>query len=941
MDKINFSKIEKKWQDKWEKEKIFEVSENSKKKKFYVLDMFPYPSGAGLHIGHAFVFSLGDIFTRFKRMQGYNVLYPPGYDSLGLPAENAAIEAGTHPEEYTKKAIANFMKQQKAMGWSYDWSRMLKTSDPEFYRWDQWIFLQMLKKGLAYRKKAPVNWCSKCNTVLANEQVVDGKCWRHENIEVEIKHLEQWFLKITDYAEELISGLDELDWPENAKKRQKNWIGKSYGYEIEFEIPNKKKVILVDAVDTFVIEGKGIFEEMHELLEEFPNRKIILTNADDNQAKTFGLNKMPYEIFSLKHKPDKINPEYFKKMLKHFNLSAEEVIYFEHNKDAVISAESVGIRSFHYDMNKKDLISLRKFIEENVSERWPIFTTRPDTLFGVTFMVISAQHPRLMELVTAEQKKEVEKFLKKIKSTSEKDLENLEKEGAFTGSYAINPATGEKVPVYTGNFVVADYGAGMVMAVPAHDQRDFEFAKKYKIPIKEVIKPFEYELNPEKMARAFTGEGELINSEEFNFSKNKEAVDKIGQKFGKKVVNYKLRDWLISRQRYWGTPIPVVYCDKCGVVPVPEKELPIKLPADVKFGEGNPLKTNESFVKAKCPKCGGAARRETDTMDTFANSSWYFLRYTDPKNDKKAFDEKKANYWCPIDQYIGGPEHITMHLIYIRFYTKFLRDIGLLKFGEPALRYFTQGIVHGTDGEKMSKSRGNVIEPLEMIDKFGADTLRLALVSFASPDKDSSWDEKIVVGSHKFLNKVYEFFESWKPGKSEARIESKLNKTLKEVENYIQNFKHNLAVIKIRELFENFADKEISKEDAEIFLKMLHVYCPFITEELWSRLGNEGFISLSDWPEFDEKKINEEFDKIDQAVEKTVSDILNILKIVTEGEKVYLYVLPHEAKFYSATEIARRVGKEVKVFAVNDKDKYDPQGKSSKAKPGKPAIFVE
>ncbi|MFH1290685.1 MAG: leucine--tRNA ligase [Nanoarchaeota archaeon] len=811
MEKYNFTKIEKKWQEKWEKSKIFEVKEDKGKKKFYVLDMFPYPSGEGLHIGHAFVFSLGDIFARFKRMQGYNVLYPIGYDSLGLPAENAAIAAGTHPGEYTKKSIANFMKQQKAMGWSYDWSRVVKASDPEFYKWDQWIFLKMLEKGLAYRKKAPVNWCSECNTVLANEQVVDGKCWRHEGIEVEIKHLEQWFLKITDYAEELLEGLDKIDWPDNAKKRQRNWIGKSHGYGIEFEING---------------------------------------------------------------------------------------------------------------------------------EKWPVFTTRPDTIYGVTFMVVSAQHPRLDELVTKEQRKEVDKFLKKIKSTSEKDIEDLEKEGAFTGSYAINPANGGRIPVYTGNFVLAEYGSGMVMAVPAHDQRDFEFAKKYSIPIRVVIKPFDYDLDEKKMARAYTSEGELMNSDDFNYTNNKEAIEEMGKKFGRKTIQYKLRDWLISRQRYWGTPIPIIYCDKCGAVPVDEKDLPVVLPRDVKFGKGNPLKTNKKFVETKCPKCKGKANRETDTMDTFANSSWYFLRYADPKNDKKIFDEKKANYWCPVDQYIGGPEHITGHLIYFRFYTKFLRDLGLLKFDEPALRYFTQGIVHAADGEKMSKSRGNVIEPLGYIKKFGADTLRMGLVSFASSDKNSSWDEKVVIGSHKFLHKVHDYFSDWKKGKTDERTESKLHKTIGEVTDYIQNFKHNLAVIKIRELFDSFSEKKIDKKTAEAFLKLLHVYCPFVAEELWEGLGNKGLISVSDWPKFDEKKINPEFDKIDQAVDKTVSDILNILKLV-KGNKVYLYVLPNELEFYSEKEIGKRVRKEVKVFAVNDKKKYDPKNKSKKVKPGRPGIFVE
>ncbi len=523
----NFNLIEKKWQKKWEEKKIFEVKEDSKKKKYYVLDMFPYPSGAGLHMGHAFVFSLGDIFARFKRMQGFNVLYPIGYDALGLPAENAAIKAGTHPSEYTKKSIANFMKQQKAMGWSYDWSRLVNTSDSEFYRWDQWIFLKMLEKGIAYRKKAPVNWCPKCETVLANEQVVGGKCWRHDDTDVEIKHLEQWFFRITDYAEELLNGLDKLDWPEKAKKLQRNWIGKSNGTEILFEVNGKK---------------------------------------------------------------------------------------------------------------------------------WPIFTTRPDTLFGVTFMVVSAQHPRLMELVTAKQKKEVEKFLKKLKGVSEKQLEEMEKEGVFTGAYAKHPFLDKQVPIYAGNFVVADYGSGMVMAVPAHDARDFDFAKKYSLPIKQVIRnPESEEESASEMKEAYLGQGILINSEEFNDLDSEEAKVHVTKalevkKIGKPVVNYKLRDWLISRQRYWGTPIPVVYCDKCGIVPVPEKDLPVKLPEKVKFGKGNPLLTNKEWIKAKCPKCGNAGRRETDTMDTFVNSSWYYLRYTDARNNKAIFDKKKVNYWCPINQ---------------------------------------------------------------------------------------------------------------------------------------------------------------------------------------------------------------------------------------------------------------------------------------------------
>jgi len=458
-------------------------------------------------------------------------------------------------------------------------------------------------------------------------------------------------------------------------------------------------------------------------------------------------------------------------------------------------------------------------------------------------------------------------------------------------------------------------------------------------------------LSSNSMKEAYTGSGNMINSEAFDDLENIEAMEHItkaleAKKLGKKAVNFKLRDWLISRQRYWGTPIPIIYCDKCGIVPVLEKDLPVELPEDVKFGEGNPLSTNKKFVETKCPKCGGKGRRETDTMDTFVNSSWYYLRYCDAHNNKEIFDKKKADYWTPVDQYIGGPEHITMHLIYIRFYTKFLRDLGLIKIDEPALRYFTQGIVHGADGEKMSKSRGNVVEPLELIEKYGADTLRIALVSLASPDKDSTWDEKIVTGSHKFITKVYEYFEGFKPTKIDERTESKVNSTIKEVGAYIENFKHHISLIKIRELFGYFAEKGIDRKNAEKFLKMLHVYCPFVTEEIWHNLGNKGFISLSDWPQADESKINEKFEQEEKNVEKTVADILNILKIVKEkekkeGEKIYIYAIPNELSVYDSEVLTRRIGKPVKVFAVNDKKKYDPSGKAGKAKPGKPGIFIE
>jgi len=822
---IDFSRIEAKWQKKWEKAKIFEVKEDAKKKKFYCLEMFAYPSGDGLHVGHAFNFTIGDICSRYKRMCGYNVLRPVGFDSFGLPAENAAIKAKSHPKKFTEEAITRFIQQLKALGFGYDWTRMVETHKPDYYKWDQWIFLKMFEKGMAYKKNSPVNWCPKCNTVLANEQVHSGKCWRHGDTDVEIKHLEQWFFKTTDYAGELYDSIDKLQfWPERIKSMQQNWIGKSAGTEILFEI------------------------------------------------------------------------------------------------------------------NK---------------EKWPIFTTRPDTLFGVTFMVVSAQHPKLMNLVTKEQKNEVEKFLKKIKSTSEKDIGDLEKEGVFTGSYAINPLSGDKIPVWAGNFVVADYGSGMVMAVPAHDQRDFEFAKKYKIPIKVVIDPIDKKISSNTLKEAYESSGNMINSEAFDNLENVEAMEHITKalemkKLGKKTINYKLRDWLISRQRFWGTPIPIVYCDKCGIVPVPEKDLPIVLPDKIKFtSERNPLIDYKPFVETKCPKCKGKARRETDTMDTFVNSSWYFLRYCDAHNNKMIFDPKKVAYWMPLDMYIGGAEHACMHLIYFRFYTKFLRDLGLLKFDEPTLHLFNQGMVHGEDGAVMSKSKGNGVDPLDMIKKYCTDSLRIFLVSMASAEKDSMWSSTGLESMHKFVVKVAESLAKMKFGKSSPKIESKINIAIKGVNENIENFSFNLAVIKLRELAEVlFAEKETSREDAKSFVKMFSVFCPHISEELWEKIGGKGFVSLAEWPAVDEKKIDMKLEEAEKNAEKTIGDILNILKIVKEregkeGEKIYLYVIPNELTNYDAEVLSKRTGKSVKVFAVNDKKKYDPQGKAGKTKPGKPGIFVE
>ncbi len=808
---FNFNQIEKKWQKKWEEAKCFEVKEKSKKKKYYVLEMYPYPSASFLHMGHVRNFTIGDIYARFKRMQGFNVLYPMGFDSFGLPAETAAKKEGTHPRIYTERAISKIMEYFKALGNSYDWSRTLASHEPEYYKWNQYFFLKLYEKGLAYRKKAPVNWCNTCQSVLANEEAEGGKCWRCGN-EVVRKDMEQWFFRITKYADRLISDLDKIQWPEKIKTMQKNWIGKSKGIEINFEIDGKK---------------------------------------------------------------------------------------------------------------------------------WPVFTTRPDTIYGVTFVVVSAQHPRLMELVKDKQKREVEGFLKKIKTIKQEDIDKLEKEGVFTGSYAINPLNKEKVPVYAGNFVVADYGSGMIMAVPSHDERDFEFAKKYKLEIKEVIK------GGNNKKEAYTGKGNLINSGEFNGLDNETAKIKISayiekNKLGKRTVNYKIRDWMISRQRYWGTPIPVIYCDKCGVVPVKEKDLPVLLPEKVDFNvSGNPLASNKEFLNIKCPKCGGKGKRETDTMGGFVDSSWYFLRYCDNKNKKAPFDKEKAEYWMPVNQYIGGAEHAVMHLMYARFFIKALKDLGFVKFDEPFSKLFNQGIVY-KDGGKMSKSAGNVIYQTDISNKYGIDTARLFLMSVSSPDKQMEWNDEGVEGSFRFIKRVIDYFDNVKIGKNDPKTENKLNKTIKIVTKQIEEFDYNIAIINVRSLFESLP-KETSKPILEKALKLLSPFCPHIAEELWHNFGNKTFISLEEWPVADEKKIDENIEKQEKTVEKLIEDINNILKIVGNKEKIFVYTIPNEKRIYEneIDLIKKKTNLEVFIFAVNDKEKYDPEGKAKKTKPGKPAIFLE
>ena len=1141
-EKTDFGKIEKKWQDAWEKAKVFEAKENLKKKKFYVLEMFPYPSGTGIHMGHAFNYNLGDIFARFKFMQGFNVIHPGGYDSLGLPAENAAIKAGIHPEDYTNNSIKNFMKQQKTLGLTYDWSRMVNTADPNYYRWDQWIFLKMFEKGLVYQKEAPINWCPKCNTILANEQVVNGKCWRHEDTNVEVRKMDQWYLKITDYADRLLDH-SKLNWPEKTIAMQKNWIGKSFGTEIDFEISTKLKFVLLHG---FTGKADGVFfpwlkrelekrgyevnvpqlpnadspniiEQAEYVLKncKFDEDTVLLGHSLGSVVALKVLEKLNRPIkklitvggFALPSPKDR---SYNKTIDWKFDFgkiksNVKEIKILKAKNDSSVYGEradsiknNLGGDVVEFIANKDHVCGKEEPEVLNAClERWPIFTTRPDTLFGVTFMVVSAQHHKLNELVTKEQKKKVDEFLGKLKSVSEKDMADMEKEGVFTGSYAINPLTKEKVPVYAGNFVVADYGSGMVMAVPAHDQRDFDFAKKYGIPIKQVIAPLfvtdkgidavredkktverdavfgivkhwkedkyfvldwknfgwksliiggveDGETSEEAIARevkeetgyqdiksvkrigfethanffarhkdvnrygrfktylielksdkfvkpneedvknhtgqwmekskiknylnlsnqnyiwdiylngegAYTEMGKLISSGEFNGLNNEEAKIKIADSLikkgiARKKVNYKLRDWSVARQRYWGTPIPLIHCQKCGVVPVPEKDLPVKLPKDVKFGKGNPLETNEKWLNVKCPKCNGKARREANTLDTFVNSSWYFLRYCDPKNDKQIFAKEKVKYWMPVDLYIGGAEHACMHLIYCRFYTMFLKDLGLIDFDEPAPRLFHQGMINGSDGEKMSKSKGNGIEPLEAMKKYGVDGLRYYLISVASPDKGFNWDDKSIQGSLRLINKVYTILDNVKIGKDSNELLIKLNNSIKNVTQQIEGLDYRKASIELRELFDTISSqKEASKASLEKALKLLSPFCPHITEELWQKIGNnksgKEFISIAPWPKVEEVKIGK--GKELGVMEKIIENVSGMIKRIEEKNKVnkvYLYVMPFEIKQIDEKKIAKALGKETKIFAVNDSGKYDPEGRSGKARPGMPGIFVE
>lgn len=913
-------KIEKKWQQRWEKAKLHKTADTVKgKKNFYLLTEFPYPSG-NLHVGHWYAFSVPDILARHLRMQGKNVLYPIGFDAFGLPAENAAIKNKLNPKKWTYGNIAYMEKQIASMGASFDWSRQVITCDPEYYKWTQWQFLQFFKNKLAYRKETAVNWCPSCKTVLANEQVVDGRCERCKT-EVIQKQMLQWNLKITNFADRLIDDLKPLDWPEQIKESQRNWIGRSDGAEIDFPLELGEKKY------TYVIlhgwEGdpdRPRFQFWKKELEKMGHTVIIpaLPNTahprEDEQVATalkattydentvlFGhslgavvalkvLEKLERPIARLvlaggfvdRAFQDKKRP-FDKTFTWKFDAAAirskaKSITILHDTNDYAISEKQVqklentlGVPAerlagekphFTGEMERSVLMWLRPTIR--------VFTTRADTLFGATYLVLSPEHPwvtlALGHKTVLKNNDVVKGYVEQAnkKTELERMANQKEKTGVrLQGVEAVNPATGEKIPVFVADYVLAHYGTGAIMAVPAHDERDFEFAKKFNMPIRDVISTGKIEIG------TYTGEGKLVNSRSYDGMDSKEARSAITEAFGTKKTTYKLRDWIVSRQRYWGVPIPIIHCPKCGEVAVPDKDLPVKLP-DVKdyLPEGSgksPLAKAKKWVKVKCPQCKGPAERETDTLDTFVDSSWYFLRYADPKNKKRFADSKKLDSWMPVNFYSGGAEHTTMHVLYSRFWQKALYDLKLVKDKEPYTRRMNRSLILGPDGQKMSKSRGNVIDPDEVVAKLGADTVRMYL-AFIGPYSEVSsypWNPDGVVGIRRFLERI------WKAGhldfanpnlqiklkERNPNIETTLHKTIKKVGEDIQAMKFNTAIAQMMTLMNEVEKTGISKPQYETLLRLLAPFAPHITEELWFTLKHKKSIHLESWPTYDEKQM--------------------------------------------------------------------------------------
>ena len=804
-EKYNAQEIEKKWQQKWADDKLYEVSEDSPRPKYYALTMFPYTSG-DLHIGHWYTMAPSDVRARFKRLQGYNVLHPMGFDSFGLNAENAAINHGIHPHTWTMQSIDKMRRQLKSIGAIYDWNREVNTCMPDYYKWTQWLFLQLYHHDLAYRGKAPVNWCPKCQTVLANEQVINGHCERCDTAVIQ-RDLEQWFLRITKYADEMLQ-YDGIDWPEQIKAMQRNWIGKSTGTEISF------------ALD-------------------------------------------------------------------------------------------------HPEVEEKEI---------------RVFTTRPDTTFGVTFMVLAPEHPLVPKLTTPDRKAEVEDYITRSRMATE--IERLssekEKDGVFIGSYVVNRLNGEKVPIWIADYVLLSYGTGAVMAVPAHDERDFAFAKKYNLPIRVVIAPDGWQ--GDELEEAYIESGTMVNSEQFNGLPNERGIEAISEYFeekgwGKRTTSYRLRDWLISRQRYWGAPIPMVYCEKCGLVPVPEEDLPVLLPEDAEFkptGE-SPLNYHEGFVNTTCPQCSAPAKRETDTMDTFVCSSWYLLRYASPHYDTAVFDPDKIKYWLPVDIYTGGAEHAVMHLLYVRFFIKALRDMGLLDFDEPFTRLFNQGHIIA-EKRKMSKSRGNVINPDVYVADLGVDTVRCYFMFLGPWEQGGEWDDSGISGMSRWLTRIwklvlmdYSHSEETSPAATEEtqrELTRTTHQTIRKVTSDLEKLRFNTMIAALMEYTNHLTKvKEAGnitgsdwKEAVDTLLLLLAPSAPHITEELWQRTGNEYSIHNQSWPQWDEELAREEEITLVVQVNGKLRDRITVPVSITEVEAQKLARDSQRVKTYlEGKEVVRTI----------------------------------
>jgi leucyl-tRNA synthetase len=794
--------IEAKWQKYWEDHKTFKVEMDSKKKKYYVLEMFPYPSGK-IHMGHVRNYTIGDAIARYKAMRGFNVLHPIGYDAFGQPAENAAIKNKVDPADWTYRCIDLMHNDFKKMGFSYDFDREFSTCDASYYKWNQWIFLKMAEKGLAYKKASPVNWCPSCATTLANEEVINDACWRCKT-PVEQKNLEQWYLKITQYNEPLLEDLKKLDnWPSRVRAMQENWIGKSFGTEIYFKIQGFKETLTV-------------------------------------------------------------------------------------------------------------------------------FTTRPDTIFGATYVVVAPEHPLVDALIKGTSKeKDVRAFVEKTKNVSKRDrMVDDRKEGVFTGQHAVNPVNGEVVPIWVADYVLMDYGTGAIMAVPTHDERDFKFATQHGLPMRIVIEdPKDPQMTAGKMTAAYVESGKLVNSKQFDGTPNEEAKRKISEwmakeGMGKLTVQWRLRDWLISRQRYWGAPIPMIYCEKCGVVPVPEKDLPVELPKNIKItGEGgSPLAKCAEFVNVKCPKCSAPARRETDTMATFFDSSWYFLRFCSAHNDREVFNKDEAKYWMPVDQYIGGIEHAILHLLYSRFFTKFFKDLGLISFDEPFNRLLTQGMVL-KDGDVMSKSRGNTVDPDSILEKYGADTLRLFILFAAPPEDQLEWNAGGLEGAWKFLNRVFNMVENRYAagapgsGSDDKNLERERATAIKKVtQAYDEGYKFNTAISFLM-ILANAIDKykeertDQLNRTIETLVLLLSPFAPHMCEELWQKMGHKESIAKISWPEYSEKSLEQDTVTIVVQVNGKVRGQFNVAPNSTEAALRPLILADEKIKTYIE-------GKEIKKFIV-------------------------